>query len=153
MISEENVRDILHATMLYNELYKKTLRASIPAFVKTKTQMDTLIVLYARGSMNMRTLSSHLNIAPEQTTRAIKVLRENNLVLCQRNPDNRREVIAQLTDEGKQVIKDHMDELHQRLEACLSNLDQTQMEAFEKASRIAAKTLGETTFGSVVVRH
>lgn len=151
MISEENLKQILHATLLYSELYKKTLLASIPECIKTKTQMDLLVVLYARGAMNMSTLSSHLSIAPEQTTRAVKVLRESGLMVCQRNPSNRREVIARLTDEGKHIIRDHMAELRDRLETCLSDLDEKQMEALEKASKIAAETLSETGFGSVVV--
>lgn len=153
MISEENVQDILHATLLYNELYKKTLQASFPTWVKTKIQMDIMLVLFARGAMNMTTLSSHLSIAPEQTTRAIKALSENDLVLSQRNPDNRREVIVQLTDTGKQLIKDHTNELHQRLEACLVDLDSKKLEAFEKASRTAAAILSKTDFGSGVIAH
>lgn len=151
MISEENVREILHATLLYNELYKKTLQGSFPACIKTKTQMDILFVLYARGAMNMRTLSSHLSIAPEQTTRAIKTLSENDLVVSQRNPDNLREVIAQVTSKGKQLIKDHMEDLHQRLEACLFDLDEKELEAFEKASHVAVDILSTTNFGSGVI--
>ena len=151
MISEENVRHVLHATLLFNELHKKTLMAAIPSYVKTKTQMDILVVLYATGPLKMSALSARCSIALEQASRAVRSLRETGLVACDRNPENRREVIAQLTETGSTLLEDHMENLHRLLEGCLKNLSQEELDRLVSLSAQATKLLMKTDFESVIL--
>ena len=139
MISEEDTQDLLRAAMYFNEVFKKTLLASIPAEVTTKTQMDILVTLSANDAMNMAGLSSRISIAPEQTSRAIKELCNKGLVERTRNPENRREVIAQLTPEGKQLMHDHVQELHERLNQYLGDLDKADVDELVRASRASVR--------------
>ena len=151
MIPKQDAQNILHASLLFNELFKKTMMAAIPTGINTKTQMDVLVTLFASGPMNMSTLSSRISIAPEQTTRTIKSLREANLVQCERSPENRRKVIARLSGEGQSLLEHHLAELHNRLEICLHDLSEDDLQALVSASATAVKVLQKTGFEALII--
>ena len=137
MITSEDAQSLIQASFYFNELFKRTvLTASFPVPV-TKTQMDILMALYSDGPMNMSTLSAKVYIAPEQTTRAIHGLREKDLIDTERSEENRRMVIAYLTDKGVLMLDDHIHELHMTLQSNLDGLtDEEIKELIHAASTI-----------------
>ena len=151
MISKDDSQVILQASLYFNELFKKTLMASIPPEVNTKTQMDILVTLYEGGAVNMSSLSKRICIAPEQATRSVKSLREKNLVMCERNPQNRREVIAKLTDSGIALFEDHVAELHRRVEDYLGELTEEEYRDLLAASKKIVLILNKTRLSENVV--
>lgn len=151
MISKDDSQVILRTSLYFNELFKKTLMAAIPPEVNTKTQMDILVTLYEGGPTKMSYLSTRISIAPEQATRAVKALREKGIVVCERNPENRREVIAQLTPEGLNLFDNHTKEIQRRLEMCLENLTLREIQELVELSTKMGAILSKTDFGRSVV--
>ena len=141
---------IIHATLYFHELFKKTLVASQPERMFTKTQMDLMIALHIAGPMNMSALSDLVGIAPEQTTRALKSLRERDLVDTGRSDENRRMVIARLTELGTLTMDEHLRAVDENLRASLEGLDADEMERLSQAAGTIVDLMGKTGLRHIV---
>ncbi len=151
MISKDDLQEVAMTSLYFHELFKKTILFSAPKEIDTKTQMNALIALYTSGPVTMSTLSIRLSIAPEQTTRVVKALREKNIVSCQRNPDNRREVLAQLTPKGIKIMNNHTKELKTRLEMCIAGIDDEDVETLVQTSKTLNRIFKKTELGENVI--
>lgn len=141
---------IIHATLYFHELFKKTLVASQPELAFTKTQMNLMIALHLEGPMNMSALSERVGIAPEQATRALKSLRERGLVDTGRSDENRRMVIAQLSEHGMLTMDEHLRAVDENLRASLEGLDANEMERLSQAARTIVELMGKTGLRHIV---
>lgn len=150
MLSDDDALSVLYASLYYYELFKQTLLKQTPEQITTKTQINVAVALFAHRSMNMRDLSEKISVAPEQVTRAVKALEECGIVVCERNPDNRREVIARLTDKGRSVIAGQLDASTDALREKLGALDQSEVDALVDASKQAATILGEADLRPII---
>lgn len=137
MLSGEEARDILYASLCFHELFKKTIYEATPPPLATKTQVNVAVTLLAHAPMNMSALSSRTGIAPEQATRAVKALREKGLVDCNKSPENRREVIVRLSEEGSSMMRKHLDDSVVFLESYLGRLDDDDVSELIGASQKA----------------
>lgn len=70
----------------------------------TVTQFRTLVVLRAHGTSRLNRLSDRLKVNASTTLRTVERLREAGLVDRRENPDDRREVVIELTDRGRQLV-------------------------------------------------
>ena len=150
MERNHGTESIIHATLYFHELIKKTLVASQPERLFTKTQMDLMIALHIEGPMNMSALSERVGIAPEQATRALKSLRERGLVDTGRSDENRRMVIAQLTEHGALTMDEHLRAVDENLRASLEGLDAEEMERLSQAAGTIGELMGKTGLRHVV---
>lgn len=150
MARNYETESIIHATLYFHELFQKTLVASRPERIFTKTQMDLMIALHVAGSMNMSALSELVGIAPEQTTRALRSLRERGLVETERSDENRRMVIAQLTDLGTLTMDDHFRAIDENLRASLEGLDADEMERLSQAAGTIVELMSKTGLRHIV---
>ncbi len=150
MERNHGTESIIHATLYFHELFKKTLVASQPERLFTKTQMDLMIALHIEGPMNMSALSERVGIAPEQATRALKSLRERGLVDTGRSDENRRMVIAQLTEHGALTMDEHLRAVDENLRASLEGLDAEEMERLSQAAGTIVELMGKTGLRHVV---
>ncbi len=141
---------IIQASLFFHELFKKTLMASQTAHAFTKTQMDLMVTLHIEGPMNMSALSERVGIAPEQTTRALKNLRERDLVDTERSDENRRMVIARMTDHGALVMDEHLRSVEENLRASLEGLDDSEMELLVRVARTTVDLMKKTGLRHVV---
>lgn len=146
MISPEDAQSLIQASFYFNELFKRTVLPTALPVPVTKTQMDILMALYSEGPMNMSTLSAKVYIAPEQATRAINGLREKGLISSKRSEENRRMVIAQLTEAGALMLDDHTRELHMTLQANLEGLSDEEIKELTSAAATIAKLSQKTGF-------
>ena len=146
MISSEDAQSLIQASFYFNELFKRTVLPTALPVPVTKTQMDILMALYSEGPMNMSTLSAKVYIAPEQATRAINGLREKGLISSKRSEENRRMVIAQLTEAGALMLDDHTRELHMTLQANLEGLSNEEIKELISAAATIAKLSQKTGF-------
>lgn len=146
MISSEDAQSLIQASFYFNELFKRTVLPTALPVPVTKTQMDILMALYSEGPMNMSTLSAKVYIAPEQATRAINGLREKGLISSKRSEENRRMVIAQLTEAGTLMLDDHTHELHMTLQANLEGLSDEEIKELISAAATIAKLSQKTGF-------
>ena len=142
---------ILQASLYFHELFKKTLAANLPAFRFTKTQMDLMVTLHLQGPMNMSTLSEHAGIAPEQASRALKPLRERGLADTVRSDENRRMVIAKLTERGMAMMDEHLRSIERNLRSTLDGLEPDEVERLSEAARTSVELLSRTDLKRIVV--
>jgi DNA-binding MarR family transcriptional regulator len=71
----------------------------------TIPQFRTLVVLQAHGQMNLNRLAGLLDVTPSTALRMIDRLLAAELVSRRDNPDNRREVLLELTDAGRSIVE------------------------------------------------
>ncbi|MCC9710919.1 MarR family transcriptional regulator [Streptomyces sp. MNU76] len=72
----------------------------------TLPQFRMLVVLSTRGATKLVGLADLLQVAPSTAMRMIDRLIAAGLADRQTNPDNRRETMLQLTDEGRRTVAD-----------------------------------------------
>lgn len=69
------------------------------------TRYEILYTLLKRGQLSQIELQQSLKIDQAAITRHLKLLEEKSYVIRNRNKQNNREVIVQITDEGKNVLE------------------------------------------------
>jgi DNA-binding MarR family transcriptional regulator len=72
----------------------------------TLTQLRSLFLIVNKGSTNFRKLAEALGVTPSNVTGIIDRLEEQGLVSRTQNPEDRREVTLQATDEGEALVSD-----------------------------------------------
>ncbi|MFE1955319.1 MarR family winged helix-turn-helix transcriptional regulator [Streptomyces sp. NPDC059524] len=72
----------------------------------TLPQFRMLVVLSTRGATKLVALADLLGVAPSTAMRMVDRLIAAGLADRRINPDNRRETILQLTDEGRRTVED-----------------------------------------------
>ncbi|CAL9450911.1 hypothetical protein SUDANB145_02438 [Streptomyces sp. enrichment culture] len=73
----------------------------------TLPQFRMLVVLSTRGTTKLVTLAEQLQVAPSTAMRMVDRLIGAGLVDRRTNPDNRRETLLRLTEEGRRTV-DHV---------------------------------------------
>ncbi|WP_235882721.1 MarR family winged helix-turn-helix transcriptional regulator [Streptomyces apricus] len=71
----------------------------------TLPQVRMLMVLSTRGATKLVTLAELLGVAPSTAMRMVDRLIAAGLADRQTNPDNRRETLLQLTEEGRRTVE------------------------------------------------
>ncbi len=71
----------------------------------TIPQFRTLVVLGSHGEMNLNSLAQILQVNASSALRMIDRLLVSGLVTRQENPENRREVLLDLTPAGTSIVK------------------------------------------------
>lgn len=150
MISSEDSMALVQASLYFHELFKKTILACSPPFAMTRTQMDLLVTLYNEGPSSMSALSDRVGIAPEQATRAVKNLRERGLAQTARGEENRRLVIADLTEEGRLFMDDHVRDIVENLRAALAGLDEQEAGRLATAAADVVRLMRKTALKHAV---
>lgn len=72
----------------------------------TLPQFRTLVVLHSRGPMKLTTLAELLAVNPSTATRTVDRLLALEMVARQPNPASRREVVIELSDPGRKLVRD-----------------------------------------------
>jgi len=70
------------------------------------TRYEMLHILLNRGKLPQTELQQSLKIDQAAITRHLKILEDKSFVLRERNKQNNREVIVEITDEGRKVLED-----------------------------------------------
>jgi DNA-binding MarR family transcriptional regulator len=70
----------------------------------TLTQFRTLVVLHAHGVSRLNRLSERLKVNASTTLRTVERLKTAGLVDRRENPEDRREVIIELTERGRRLV-------------------------------------------------
>ena len=72
----------------------------------TVPQFRMLVVLATRGATKLVALADLLQVAPSTAMRMVDRLIAAGLADRRANPDNRRETLLQLTEEGRRIVED-----------------------------------------------
>jgi DNA-binding MarR family transcriptional regulator len=95
-------REVLNASRLLVALSARSL-AEVEERV-TLPQFRMLVVLSARGATKLVALADLLQVAPSTAMRMVDRLIAAGLAERHLNPDNRRETLLQLTEEGRRTV-------------------------------------------------
>lgn len=68
------------------------------------SHLRALQVLDRHGAVRLRDLAGHLRIAPRSATEVVDALEQRALVRRRPDPDDRRAVLVELTEQGQQVM-------------------------------------------------
>lgn len=98
------------------------------------TRYQLMMILKCKGRCSQSQLQNELKIDSAAVTRHLKLLEEKNLVKRERNKENNREVLVEITDNAKNDLAlcakkhdDSLDESQQILNIGLSDLEEEQL--------------------------
>ncbi|MDW4905879.1 MarR family transcriptional regulator [Streptomyces sp. ADMS] len=109
----------------------------------TLPQFRMLVVLSTRGATKLVTLADLLQVAPSTAMRMVDRLIAAGLADRQANPDNRRETLLQLTDEGRRTVADVTARRRAEIAAIVQRLAPAQRLALVEALGAFNKAGGE----------
>lgn len=83
-------------------------------------------ILGSKGPMNMGMLAECMHTSKEQVSRSIKSLVEQGLVHREKNQENMRQVIVQLTPEGQAFLKKSNESITEEMARLIDKLSEDQ---------------------------
>ncbi|SER76134.1 DNA-binding transcriptional regulator, MarR family [Lentzea xinjiangensis] len=106
-VGANDVDALTDAVLTASRLLVAVSARSLAAFEETLTlpQFRMLVVLDSRGAMKLSSLAELLDVNPSTVTRMVDRLVTTGMVARQPNPATRREVVTELTDEGRRVVR------------------------------------------------
>ncbi|KAB1139458.1 MarR family transcriptional regulator [Streptomyces luteolifulvus] len=104
----DDVDTVTRAVLTASRLLVAVSARSLAAVEERVTlpQFRMLVVLSTRGATKLVALADLLQVAPSTAMRMIDRLIAAGLADRQANPENRRETLLQLTDEGRRTVED-----------------------------------------------
>ena len=106
-VGANDVDALTDAVLTASRLLVAVSARSLAATEETLTlpQFRMLVVLDSRGTMKLSFLAELLDVNPSTVTRMVDRLVATGMIARQANPATRREVVAELTDEGRRVVR------------------------------------------------
>lgn len=107
-VGANGVDALTDALLTASRLLVAVSARSLAAVEETITlpQFRTLVILDSRGAMKLSSLADLLDVNPSTATRMVDRLVASRMVARQTNPATRREVVVELTDGGRRVVRD-----------------------------------------------
>ena len=107
MATDESVDAITDALVTASRLLVAISAHSIARVDETITipQFRTLVILSTRGPVNLATLAGLLDVQPSAAGRMVDRLVTAGLIDRLPHPTSRRELLAALTDRGREVVR------------------------------------------------
>ncbi|MEE9306816.1 MAG: MarR family transcriptional regulator [Spirochaetia bacterium] len=102
-------------------------------FDLNKTQIKALMVIYFENSPYMTKVCYHMNMEKGSLTPVIDSLIEMELVQRSRNPDDRRKLNLNLTDQGRKLVLENLHRAHEHILDKMKHLQKDERQRFEKA--------------------
>ncbi|MGA5499184.1 MarR family winged helix-turn-helix transcriptional regulator [Streptomyces cinereoruber] len=99
----------------------------------TLPQFRMLVVLSTRGPSKLVALAEHLGVQPSTAMRMVDRLIASGLTSRRINPDNRRETVLSLTEEGSCVVEDVTARRRAEITTILRRLDPARRDALVDA--------------------
>ncbi|MFE9098608.1 MarR family winged helix-turn-helix transcriptional regulator [Streptomyces sp. NPDC007264] len=109
----------------------------------TLPQFRMLVVLSMRGATKLVVLADLLQVAPSTAMRMVDRLIAAGLADRQVNPDNRRETLLRLTEEGRRTVVDVTDRRRTEIAAIVERLAPRQRDALVEALTAFSEAGGE----------
>ena len=135
----QSYESVFDAMMLYRSLVERdvfTVREGL-----TKQQEIVLVGIVMREPISSGALAHYLSLPPQSVSRNIIELESMGLVAREVNPENHRQVLLTLSDEGRRFVVEHRRKVHDNLELSLNSLGEDECNMLVDASRIAATLL------------
>lgn len=130
MNEKENL--ITEIMKLQDRMSRLSLQYKSVNFTKldvTMDQLKSLIFVQLRGSSNLRHLAEELGITPANMTGIADRLSASGLVNRRQNPEDRREQLLELTDEGEELLNALRDRMIKEESEILNHLNSEELGA------------------------
>ncbi|WP_405454039.1 MarR family transcriptional regulator [Paenibacillus sp. HJGM_3] len=123
---------------LFNEiLVKSTILVSDKSFIDDLTPRQVHIVMdIGTNVFKHGELAARLGVEPSTLTRTLDLLVKNGLIDRQLNPDNRREVLIRLSDNGLSVLNKIHEKMIKGCAEILKHVPEQQMESMETSIQL-----------------
>jgi DNA-binding MarR family transcriptional regulator len=109
----------------------------------TLPQFRTLVVLHSHGVINLNRLAELLGVNSSTAMRMIDRLLAAGLVTRRENPNNRREVLLDLTAEGRRLVRQVTDTRRAEIARIVRSVPANQRHGLVIALRAFAEAAGE----------
>ena len=135
----QNYESVVDAMMLYRSLVERdvfTVREGL-----SKQQEVVLVGIVMREPISPGALAKYLSLPAQNVSRNVIDLESRGLVAREIDPDNRRQIILTLTEDGRKFVANHRQKVHERLEASFSVLAKEERDLLVDTSRLMANLL------------
>ncbi|MXM66452.1 MarR family transcriptional regulator [Streptomyces sp. HUCO-GS316] len=131
----DDVDTVTRAVLTASRLLVAVSARSLAAVEERVTlpQFRMLVVLATRGATKLVALADLLQVAPSTAMRMVDRLIAAGLADRRANPENRRETLLQLTDEGRRTVEDVTAGRRAEIAAIVARLTPTQRLALIEA--------------------
>ena len=106
-----------------------------PGGALSLVHLNVLMILGADGALPMNQLADALDVSQASTTGIVDRMEQRGLVTRERDPDDRRVTLVELTDRGRQAIERLGAERRDKLGKLLDELTDDELQAFLTGSR------------------
>jgi DNA-binding MarR family transcriptional regulator len=101
----------------------------------TLPQLRVLVMLASRGPLNLNTVARGLAVHPSNATRACDRLVASGLLDRRDDPEGRRNLILELTEQGRELVETVMDYRRRAIETVLAQMPAVHRRALVPALR------------------
>lgn len=127
-----------HASLLYSvKRVELVVRAHLDEVLKpsgiTVLQYTALTVLEQHEGLPAAQLARRSFVTAQSMADLVRALEQRGLIVRERNPENRRELLIHLTDAGRQLLAEHADEVLALEQRMVSGLTERQVDQFRSA--------------------
>ena len=117
----------------------------------TLPQFRVMVILSNQGRMRAGALAEHLGTAPSTLTRSLDRMVTAGLLTRQENPENRREVLVDLTEHGHRLVDAVTERRRQEIRRILRRMKPEQRAALTAALRAFNEAAGEPSVSDLLI--
>ena len=135
-----------HTSLLYAvKRVEQVVRSRLDDLLKptgiTALQYTALTVLERHDGLPAAQLARNSFVTAQSMADMVRTLEERGLIVRERNPRSRRELLIRLTDAGRQLLDDHADSVAALEERMIGNFSPRQVDQFRSALATAYQAL------------
>jgi len=136
------LRRIINAVEIYSSKMKDKTGLNV-------SQLSCLLVLEKTGPLSLSKLSQHVFLSPSMITSIVDQLEKKELVLRTRKSSDRRVILIELTDKGKEVAHTAPPSFQEQLITNLSHLKEEEKKAlFDNLNKLLSIIVSEVLIDS-----
>jgi len=135
-----------HTSLLYAvKRVEQVVRSRLDDLLKptgiTALQYTALTVLERHDGLPAAQLARNSFVTAQSMADMVRTLEERGLIIRERNPRSRRELLIRLTDAGRQLLEDHAENVAALEERMIGTFSPRQVDQFRSALATAHQAL------------
>ncbi|GIT79719.1 transcriptional regulator [Leifsonia sp. LS1] len=111
----------------------------------TLPQFRVLVVLAGSGAMRMGALAARVGAVPSTFSRTIDRMVDGGWVVRQESPQSRREILVDLSDDGRRLVDQVTERRRRQVAAVLTSLTADEQQQIIDAMELFSRAAGEPT--------
>lgn len=137
--------DAVEATVLASRALLGMVARSVSGALELVTlpQFRVLVVLTAEGPLRVTTLAQRMGVVPSTFSRTLDRMVAGGWLVRTENPDSRREVLVQLSDQGRRLVEEVTERRRAEIRTALEGLTPQARTAIGAALAAFSEAAGE----------